>query len=1310
MWKCGSNLFGFRKRFQPRNLDYIDKSHCSLTEVPDEVLRHERTLEELLLDANQLADLPKGIFRMQKLKRLILNDNEIADLPTELGNLSALEELDVSKNDFREIPESIEKLKKLTYLDISNNTLGELPDSITKLPELENFVVNDIALGEIPPEIGSLSNLVILELRDNCIKFLPLSFSFLSNLKRLDLGGNELEELPDTIGQLSSLVELWLDTNFLSTLPAEIGELKTLECLDVSENRIEELPEEIGGLESLTDLIVSANVLHELPEGLGQLHNLQILKADQNEIDDLTECIGGCTSLLELILTENVIEFFPGSLGKLTKLSHINVDKNRLFTFPPEIGNCVQLSVLSARDNQISKIPKEIGNCRSLTVLALSGNKLESLPLSVSSLPLKALWLSQNQSQSVLKLQVEDDPNSNEKVLTCFLFPQEALKSSSIENFINDVYDNEGDTKPWQSYTPSAVHFNNESDALRESNLQRQDTPYPKDLRHRHPHLIRKRSGSGESDRSIEHVRLSTDITNMKMSPQKEGLRIDESAVLIDRDDIGMENRVVGFDNPVIVNGVDNSAAALASNESDEAEKSSSEAESTSEDEDDDGIKRVGFAVPDDSPKSNIPDRFSDDDVCRLHRKDTPHFLKGKRITETTDDNKLKDILSKIEERKSSLDMMIEEPADEESGKIFENPQVIKEDDPTEESFLVVEDVHNNEDVETDEKKTAPPKYKRRDTPRPAEFEKKQFSPRSDVSHIFAEEEEEEDKEEEDSESFVEIEDEQTVTKVYEEITTTITRTDQSLGINIAGGLGTTTFQEDEELASGSTVRQFEDQGVFITKIADSGPAAQTGVLRVGDKIIKVHDRDISEFSHNNAVQVLREAGDNVTLVVLREVTDEDQINIALQQREEKNVRFAAEPEVENIEIAAETIPVMLKRDGKGLGFSIAGGKGSTPYQGKNDESIYISKLSENGPAALDKRLEVGDRILSINSVDVRTAKHEDVVKILTSCTDKVTLVAYRERIINKKMIPLSQINGTVNGQIKTVGESTKADDIPSDSRTEEPRLLVEEIVLEKAAGPLGLSIVGGSDHASHPFGVNEPGVFVSKVNPTGEAAKTNLCVGDRILRVNDQDMQKATHHEAVAALVSDDPEIKLLVRHDPPPPGIQEINIVKKLGEKLGISIRGGAQGHPGNPFDKRDEGIFVSKVNPAGAAARDGTLKIGMRILEVNGTSLLGATHVDAVRALRTAGDNISMIVCDGYDASQVTEDAEENILFNPALCDVSRFSPESQSANVSIDSTNGTNTKLFYDEKTAPTATLSQQSEDETTTHISNNGNKV
>ena len=37
----------------------------------------------------------------------------------------------------------------------------------------------------------------------------------------------------------------------------------------------------------------------------------------------------------------------------------------------------------------------------------------------------------------------------------------------------------------------------------------------------------------------------------------------------------------------------------------------------------------------------------------------------------------------------------------------------------------------------------------------------------------------------------------------------------------------------------------------------------------------------------------------------------------------------------------------------------------------------------------------------------------------------------------------------------------------------------------------------------------------------------------------------------------------------------------MKYPGEKLGISIRGGAKGHPGNPLDPKDEGIFISKVS---------------------------------------------------------------------------------------------------------------------------------
>jgi len=50
----------------------------------------------------------------------------------------------------------------------------------------------------------------------------------------------------------------------------------------------------------------------------------------------------------------------------------------------------------------------------------------------------------------------------------------------------------------------------------------------------------------------------------------------------------------------------------------------------------------------------------------------------------------------------------------------------------------------------------------------------------------------------------------------------------------------------------------------------------------------------------------------------------------------------------------------------------------------------------------------------------------------------------------------------------------------------------------------------------------------------------------------------------------------------------------VKAEGEKLGMHIKGGLRAHRGNPLDRTDEGVFVSKINSGGAAKRDGRLKV--------------------------------------------------------------------------------------------------------------------
>lgn len=141
-------------------------------------------------------------------------------------------------------------------------------------------------------------------------------------------------------------------------------------------------------------------------------------------------------------------------------------------------------------------------------------------------------------------------------------------------------------------------------------------------------------------------------------------------------------------------------------------------------------------------------------------------------------------------------------------------------------------------------------------------------------------------------------------------------------------------------------------------------------------------------------------------------------------------------------------------------------------------------------------------------------------------------------------------------------------------------------------------------------------GLSRQQVIPHGLACQSGLRVGDRILEVNAIDLRHATHQEAVRSLLANKQEIRMLVRRDPSPPGmqvrpsnrhththqkemhtaalltvcvylcvcvcfsLQEIVINKQPGEKLGISIRGGAKGHAGNPFDPTDEGIFISKV----------------------------------------------------------------------------------------------------------------------------------
>ncbi|XP_033368412.1 protein scribble homolog isoform X20 [Parus major] len=1027
-----------------------------------------------------LSLLSQPFFRLLNLRKLGLSDNEIQRLPPEVANFMQLVELDISRNDIPEIPESIKFCKSLEIADFSGNPLSRLPEGFTQLRSLGHLALNDVSLQSLPTDIGNLANLVTLELRENLLKTLPTSLSFLVKLEQLDLGGNDLEVLPDTLGALPNLRELWLDRNQLSSLPPELGNLRRLVCLDVSENKLEHLPNEVSGLVALTDLLLSQNLLECIPDGIGQLKQLSILKVDQNRLTDMTESIGDCENLSELILTENMLTALPKSLGKLAKLTNLNVDRNRLTALPAEIGGCANLSVLSLRDNRLALLPPELANTTELHVLDVAGNRLQNLPFALTNLNLKALWLAENQSQPMLKFQTEDDEKTGEKVLTCYLLPQQP--SPSLENLLQNSVD--------ESWTDtnlnrvSVIQFldepkgdDDEESGAERRGLQRRATPHPSELKVmkkvievRRNEVNAAKADANPKSPNSEEKRLSA------TSNRSEDSQLSTSTASVD---CRAQDRERGWPNGQLPDGREMEKEVKPRAEEEHKEAADQEEEDVEVEYNEPTVHFAEDTLIRSEDEDEDEERPFPVEKQRLIRKDTPHYKKHFKITKLPKPEAVVALLQGL-----NSDGVPKE--EEELGGCNNNTE------PRDQEEAWDEDDRKNGAL------SAQPSVKG------VSFDQ--------ANNLLIEP--------------ARIEE--------EELTLTIVRQTGGLGISIAGGKGSTPYKGD-------------DEGIFISRVSEEGPAARAGV-RVGDKLLEVNGVSLHCAEHHVAVEALRGSGSSVSMTVLRErmVEPENAITVTPLRPEDDysprerrgGLRF---PECPEGAAATERFSTCLMRNEKGLGFSIAGGKGSTPYRA-GDTGIFISRIAEGGAAHRDGILHVGDRVIS--------------------------------------------------------------------------------------------------------------------VIPRGLASRSGLRVGDRILEVNSIDLRHATHQEAVNALLSNAQELTMLVRRDPPPPGMQEICIEKAPGEKLGISIRGGAKGHAGNPFDPTDEGIFISKVSSSGAAARDGRLKVGMRILEVNHQSLLGMTHTEAVQILRGVGDALLVLVCDGFDPKAAAAiEMSPGIIANPFAAGIGR-----------------------------------------------------
>ncbi|CAH2286246.1 scribble homolog [Pelobates cultripes] len=1062
---------------------------------------------------------------------------------------------------------------------------------------------NDIP--EIPESIKFCKSLEIADFSGNPLSRLPDGFTQLRSLAHLALNDVSLQTLPSDIGNLANLVTLELRENILKSVPTSLSFLVKLEHLDLGSNDLQVLPDTLGALPNLRELWLDRNQLSALPPELGNLRRLVCLDVSENKLEHLPMEISGLVSLTDLLLSQNLLSSLPPGIGQLKQLSILKVDQNRLTQLTESIGDCENLSEIVLTENLLTSLPKSTGNLTKLTNLNVDRNRLLSLPSEIGGCTsLNMLGLRDNQLS---------------------LLPPELANATELH--VLDVAGNRLLNLPF-----ALTNLNLKALWLAENQSQ--------------PML----KFQTEDDEKTGSKVLTCYLLPQQPSPNLE-TSLQESA-----DDSwtdGNLNRisVIQFQDEIKPEDEDDEAA---------AERRGLQRRATPHPSELKGMQKrlnCGFTSKSDAPSPSDEDKR----LSGLSSQSADSQRSGSTVS-----------AGYQEEQQNTEVERVESQIAQDDQEVAADDMEVEYDEPSvrfaEETLVHRSDEEDYDEDEEDRRSLEKKRLIRKDTPHYKKHSKITKLPNTEAVVALLqghgtgglqeegesysqplEDHDDLDVRDKDWESE-ETREERLNSQQNVKLTLTILRQTGGLGISIAGGKGSTPYKGD-------------DEGIFISRVAEEGPAARAGV-RVGDKLLEVNGVDLHNAEHHTAVEALRSSGTAVSMTVLRErmVEPENPITVTPLRPEddynprEKHIVIPFPEDLLSPPSANQRISTCLMRNDKGLGFSIAGGVGSTPYR-SGDTAIFISRIAEGGAAHRDGALRVGDRVISINGVDMTEARHDQAVALLTSTCPTITLLVEREPSQSgadpgaspslhrarprSPPPPTDNENGDADEEIEPLkNNSQRVNDYP-----------IEEICLVKAGGPLGLSIVGGSDHSSHPFGVNEPGVFISKVIPRGVAARSGLRVGDRILEAASVDLRHATHQEAVNALLSHTQELHLLVRRDPPPPGMQEICIIKGPGEKLGISIRGGAKGHPGNPLDPTDEGIFISKVSSTGAAARDGRLKVGMRILEVNQQSLLGMTHTEAVQALRGVGDTLLVLVCDGFDSMANTSvEASPGVIANP------------------------------------------------------------
>uniref|UniRef100_A0A8C7CZ81 Membrane-associated guanylate kinase, WW and PDZ domain-containing protein 1 n=1 Tax=Oncorhynchus kisutch TaxID=8019 RepID=A0A8C7CZ81_ONCKI len=497
----------------------------------------------------------------------------------------------------------------------------------------------------------------------------------------------------------------------------------------------------------------------------------------------------------------------------------------------------------------------------------------------------------------------------------------------------------------------------------------------------------------------------------------------------------------------------------------------------------------------------------------------------------------------------------------------------------------------------------------------------------------------------------------------YQEVEVHLRRQKSGFGFRILGG--------DE---AGQPVSPDTREKILIGAIIEKSPADRDGRLRPGDELIFVDGIPVAGKPHRYVIDLMHGAARNgqVNLTIRRRLQGPGEPcpengrspgSVSTQHSSPRsdftNVTYPgnnAAPPTDAMGTGSTTDGeptssvqqppsdvIIHRKESEGFGFVIISSLNRPETAAAISVPHKIGRIIDGSPADRCGKLKVGDRILAVNSQSIINMPHADIVKLIKDAGLSVTLrIIPQEELspsapssekqspaVTQQHSPQAQPSPAVGQPIPAVTQNSPAVTQPSPAVTQPSSLTHQSPITQTPAAPPQIYTHDSrsevkarqdvkpdirqppfTDYRQPPLDYRHPPVADYRQPPTLDYRHPPL-----------MDYRQ---------LSTDPRHFPMPVPHDyrqiqPQMPQVyQDFDFftveLEKSVKGFGFSIRGGRE-------YKMD--LFVLRLAEDGPAIRNGRMRVGDQIIEINGDTTRDMTHARAIELIKSGGRRVRLLL---------------------------------------------------------------------------------